>query len=61
MNIITSGQVVLSNPNYVTSDEGTFGDYEFVLCSTKDLQCSVMFLAIMVLNNINELNNESSI
>jgi hypothetical protein len=61
MNVITTGQPVLSNVNYVTSEQGVFDDYDFVLCSTKDLQCSVMFLAIMIVKNINELNNEGSI
>jgi hypothetical protein len=61
MNVITTGQPVSSNVNYVTAEEGTFDDYEFVLCCTNDLQYSVMFLAIMIVKNINELNNEGSI
>jgi hypothetical protein len=60
MNTITPGQIVLSNTNYYTCAGGIFEDYDFVLCYSKGSECNVMFLAIMVIKNINELNNESS-
>ena len=57
MQNIVYGQDVAANPSYVSCEQGTFNDYDFVICKLKlDAECIVMFLAYQI-----NTDNESSI
>ena len=59
MQIIVSGQDVISNMKYITCESGNFDEFEFVKCKLKtdNADNTVMFLAYQ----INNIDNEGSI
>lgn len=60
MNHIVVGQVVASNTNYESCEEGYFEDYDYVVCKRINCvdDCIVTFFAISIVKLI---TNESSI